>query len=345
MVDRPVDADVLVVGGGPAGAAAAIACAERGHRTVLCERAARGRDRPGETLHPGIEPLLVQLGLAGRLTPVVGARHSGIWVEWGGPRRFDAFGSDADGRWSGFQVWRADFDDLLLTRAGEAGVELRRPSTVLGPPVREAMRYRVTTDGGTITTRMAVDASGAGRWLGRCLRLRSPAYSPRLIARYGYVTGACPARDEAPALVGDSTGWTWTARVRDRTYQWTRVCFDGRPDAAWVPDELRHLAPLARSRGADVTWRMAARSAGPGWYMVGDAALTLDPTSSHGVLRALMSGMMAGHLISAVLDGKLPESAAADAYHDWLARWFAEERARLSQFYRRLGATAFADAV
>ena len=47
MDDRPVDADVLVVGGGPAGAAAAIACAVRGHRVVLCERERGGRERPG----------------------------------------------------------------------------------------------------------------------------------------------------------------------------------------------------------------------------------------------------------------------------------------------------------
>jgi flavin-dependent dehydrogenase len=76
--------------------------------------------------------------------------------------------------------------------------------------------------------------------------------------------------------------------------------------------------------------------------MVGDAALTLDPTSSHGVLRALMSGMMTGHLISAVLGGKMAAQDPAEAYHAWLARWFADEMAKLSQFYRELGATPFA---
>ena len=43
------------------------------------------------------------------------------------------------------------------------------------------------------------------------------------------------------------------------------------------------------------TWRMAERMAGAGWFIVGDAAATLDPTSSHGVLKALLSGMTAGH--------------------------------------------------
>src|SRR4029079_257589 len=110
-----IDADVVVVGGGPAGAATAIACATRRKRVVLIERDLFARERPGETLHPGVEPLLTQLGIAERLPGVVGARHDGIWIEWGGPPRFAPFGSDACGPWRGFQVWRAHFDALLLT--------------------------------------------------------------------------------------------------------------------------------------------------------------------------------------------------------------------------------------
>jgi len=170
------------------------------------------------------------------------------------------------------------------------------------------------------------------------LGVRSPFRSPRLIARYGYLAGACPAREEAPALVGDSAGWTWTALVRPRTFQWTRVSFGQRPDVDWIPEELRGLTPLVPSRSADVTWRMATQAAGPGCFMVGDAAATVDPTSSHGVLKALISGIAAGHLISAVLGGKAPP----EAYHQWLAGWFSEDAAKLTQFYRRLGASAFA---
>jgi 2-polyprenyl-6-methoxyphenol hydroxylase-like FAD-dependent oxidoreductase len=73
-----IDADVAVVGGGPGGAATAIACATRGKRVVLIERDLFARERPGETLHPGVEPLLKQLGMADRLRSVVGARHDGI---------------------------------------------------------------------------------------------------------------------------------------------------------------------------------------------------------------------------------------------------------------------------
>jgi len=342
MDRRRLDADLVVVGGGPAGAATAIAAAARGRSVILLERDRAGSDRPGETLHPGVEPLLVQLGIAERLGSVVGARHPGLWIAWGGPPRFEAFGADAGGSWQGFQVWRADFDALLLARAAELGVDVRQPCAVTGLLFEDGVARGVATAAGPLRARLVVDASGRSRWLGRALRIAARARSPRLIARYGHVEGSCPARDDAPALVADATGWTWTARVRPATYQWTRLSFAAPPPAGWLPDELCGLAPRGRSRGADVTWRLAARTAGPGWFMVGDAAATLDPTSSHGVLKAIMTGMMAGHLAAAVLAGAAPPQPAATAYGDWLAGWFATDAARLGRFYRDLGAAGFA---
>src|SRR5271156_4174460 len=124
MDDRHVDADVIVVGGGPAGSATAITCAARGLRVRLFEREVFTGERPGETLPPGIESLLASLGVTSeRLASVVGARHKGIWIDWCSSRRFEPFGRDAAGEWRGFQVWRADFDALLLALAAETGVE------------------------------------------------------------------------------------------------------------------------------------------------------------------------------------------------------------------------------
>jgi flavin-dependent dehydrogenase len=200
----------------------------------------------------------------------------------------------------------------------------------------------VLTAGGPVSARVVVDATGRARWLGRALGVASPPHSPRLLARYGYAEGACPARAEAPLLAADARGWTWTARVGPERYQWTRVAFGGEPTPALsVPAELRGLRPLGPSRGADVTWRLAERVAAPGWFMVGDAAATLDPTSSHGVLKALMSGMMAGHLIAPVVRGQVPAAEAAAAYQHWLASWFATDARRLTEFYRALDVARF----
>jgi hypothetical protein len=60
------------------------------------------------------------------------------------------------------------------------------------------------------------------------------------------------------------------------------------------------------------------------------------------VLKALASGMMAGHLIAAGLGGAAPLGTAGAAYQDWLATWFASDAARLSRFYGDLGVSGFA---
>ena len=246
MGSRQVDTDVVVVGAGPAGSAAAIACAERGLGVVLCERDRFDGERPGETLHPGIEPLLAQLGLGDRLAQVVGARHEGIWIEWGGPRRFEPFGSDEQGPWSGFQVRRSAFDSLMIARARELGVDVRQPLGVTAALVEQGEIRGVVTEAGPIAARMVIDASGASRWLSRKLPLRHTRHSPRLIARFGYAEGSCPERDGAPSLVGDASGWTWTAKVWRSTYQWTRVAFGRPPERGWIPQELARLAPRGR---------------------------------------------------------------------------------------------------
>lgn len=91
-----------------------------------------------------------------------------------------------------------------------------------------------------------------------------------------------------------------------------------------------------------MTWRMADSAAGSGWYMVGDAAAILDPTSSRGVLKALMTGVMAGHLIAGVLHGRAPADEAARAYHAWIADWFETDVGNLTAFYRMLNNSHFA---
>ena len=193
------------------------------------------------------------------------------------------------------------------------------------------------TSEGEVRARFVVDAAGSRHWLARRLGLVIRRRSPRLVARFSYLEGVCPARDEAPAIVADEEGWTWTARVRPGLYHWTRLRHDGeRPDPAYVPDELCDLSPCGRSRGADVSWRTVEEVAGAGYFLVGDAATVLDPASSHGVLKALMSGMMAAHLITQIVRQGANENLATLSYNDWVHRWFAHDVARLRDIYLRL---------
>jgi flavin-dependent dehydrogenase len=338
------NSDVLVVGGGPAGCATAIRCAQLGLKVVLIESKPFPRTHPGETLHPGVEPLLKQLGV---LEPVLAAgflRHKGNWVQWEAGNEFVPFGEDDSGAWLGFQAWRADFDAILLNRARGLGVEIIQPCHASSLVMDGCRVIGVETSQGSFRAAKIIDAAGDHHWLAQQLGLQIQYHSPRLIAYYGYVTGECPARDHAPAIAADSSGWTWTAKVRclggatpTQLYQWTRLLFvNEKIPKDWLPNEFQGLKIYQPMRAANVTWRIVSQPSGYGYFLVGDAAMVLDPTSSHGVLKAIMSGIWVSHAIASELLGNLTEQQAIDQYCLWIHNWFRHDVKNLSSLISKL---------
>ena len=336
--NQTLNCDVVVIGGGPAGTATAIAAVQAGLQVILLEAQAFPRSRPGETLHPGVEPLLEQMGVLDAVLAAGFVRHRGNWVQWEGDRQFMAFGADAAGAWQGFQAVRADFDALLLAQAVAIGVTVLHPCRAQGLLKNAQGRVvGVATSQGDVQAAIVVDAAGGHHWVARQLGLEIEYESPRLMVYYGYATGDCPERDDAPAIAADEQGWTWTAKVRSQLYQWTRLSFAGQPlPRHWLPAEFAGLTPHQPPRAADVTWRQVAQPAGAGYFLVGDAAMVLDPTSSHGVLRAIMSGRMAGHLMAKSLADRRLEPLTIHHYCEWVKQWFCHDVDQLKQLYGKL---------
>jgi flavin-dependent dehydrogenase len=333
----PPDVDVVIVGGGPAGSACALWCARHGLRVVLLEREAFPRHRPGETLPPGVEPIFAQLGVAEVMAAAEFTRHSGTWVSWAGPRHFAPFGRDKDGAWSGFQAPREQLDQILLDAVRGSDAVVLQPGRALHPLHDRGRVIGVATSDGPLFARWVIDASGGTHWLTRRLGMPLQFASPRLIARYGYVTGDCPERDDAPEIAADETGWSWSACLAPGLYHWTRLSLsEDDPLRDRPPKAFAHLTPVARTRGANVTWRIVSQPAGPGYVCVGDAAAVLDPASSHGVLKGLMSGMMAAHVIAKAESGTASMTAATEAYSAWLREWFKTDVRELRRMYRAL---------
>lgn len=340
-------ADVLVLGAGPAGSAAAICAARAGWRVLVLERARFPRPRPGETLHPGVEPILRQLGVAAAVNAAGFRRHPGIWVQWGAEApRFEAYGRDAGGDWHGYQADRATLDALLLQAACRAGAQLRQPSQALGllrSPDGRVVGVR--TGQGTIRARVVIDASGRRQWLAGQLGLAVQRYSAPLTAYYGYLH-----QDSAPAtatLTADAAGWRWRAPIGPECAAWVRLTArkpGPRPSLAEcvgldvAPELLLPLGPPVRAE--DVTWRLVTAPAGPGYLLAGDAAAILDPAAGHGVLKALMSGMMAAQTAGQLLHQRFEQQAIV-AYREWLARWHAHDVAHLRAWYSQVPGLKF----
>ncbi|MFM9965433.1 MAG: NAD(P)/FAD-dependent oxidoreductase [Planctomycetaceae bacterium] len=218
-----------------------------------------------------------------------------------------------------------------------------QPCAVGNAIVRDGTVIGVESDHGDILADFTIDAAGGRHWLANELHLPMQTASPQLLARYGYVEGDYAEAHDAPILKADAIGWTWIARVRERTYQWTRLSLRREVDDASQacvnepPVELRALTPMGHTCGADVTWRCVSPPAGAGYFLCGDAAAVLDPASSHGVLKAVMSGIYAGHLVAQMRADLKSNDAAATEYSDWLTDWFRHDVKALKDHYSDMG--------
>src|SRR5688572_5365922 len=119
--------DVGIIGGGPAGAAAARVLAERGHRVSLFARDPAPVRAFTESLPPSTCPLLSAIGALKAMDGHGFVRSYGNTVWWAGREGVDErFG---DSGTYGFQVSRPRFDAMLLENAAAAGAEVWRGAT------------------------------------------------------------------------------------------------------------------------------------------------------------------------------------------------------------------------
>jgi 2-polyprenyl-6-methoxyphenol hydroxylase-like FAD-dependent oxidoreductase len=273
--------------------------------TLLDKRDERHRI-PGETLHPGVECLFKSLGVIDEVLAQRFHRHSGIWRDEGdGQRRFQNFGGDSSGPWLGFQADRTQLNRILQARAQNLGGVLRRVNRLdSARRSDDAAVVSVIADGKEWAARVVLDATGRRSWLAGQLGLLPEILSPSQRIRFGWSRMPPLELNGEPFFQIRRNGWNWVSPL-------------GEGRCAWV--ELRFGDD---GRGMDYPWRIFRECAGQGYYLLGDAACLMDPSAANGVVRALMSGMQAVHLIRAADQGRIEPSEAAANYRVWIARLF-----------------------
>jgi flavin-dependent dehydrogenase len=326
--ERSFDCDVVVAGGGPAGAAAAAWLTREGRRVILFERDQFPRFHIGESLLASVNDVLAAIGAE----DVV--RQAGFPQKWGatfmtadgGNQRYADF-SVAPGVRSPqtWQVPRAMFDELLLRHAASCGADVRERHRVLdveldADGVTVAVQRSEGAEGArTVRARALIDASGRGSLLSRKFSLRID--EPRLanLAVFSHYSGVPRQHGRRSGdiriIARNDLGWFWLIPISGELVSVGVVL----PRAA--ARELQTLEPgplldrmiadtpaVARLLGkARREWPVRVEKdfsfgsrayAGDRWVLAGDAGSFLDPVFSTGVAIALESGLEAAQAVA-----------------------------------------------
>jgi flavin-dependent dehydrogenase len=317
--------DIAIVGGGPAGTAAAITLLRHtSWKVVVIERGDYSEWRAGETLSPGARPLLDYLGVTDRVLRDGHFRSYGTAAAWGSDRvvsRDFLF----TGAGEGWNLDRRLFDLALAETVAALGGTLLRDTVIDDPPAR-----------------FIIDASGRHATYARKrgARLLIDDHLTGLVASF-----AAPAETESTTLVESfAHGWFYSVPIPgDELIVALMTDADVVRDRGFLePDAWRRaLPPHTRARIGDAPMFRppTARPAhtqlldvpyGSNWIAAGEAAVSFDPLSSMGIGYALTSGIAAARAASSVLNGA---AAPLASYAADVAKHYDAYRARRGAYY------------
>lgn len=350
------DPDVLIVGGGPAGASTAFQLARHGVRVRVLERARFPRAKPcAECLSPQASRVLNDMGVLQEL------ESRGVWLQGMIVRAPNGLVARGDYvaphgyravRDGGLAIRREVLDVALLQRAHDAGAEVIEGCRVTGVvrdhgggnTVRGVSILRADGSAGEMSARVVVAADGLRSVVARRLGLARTAVWPRrisLVAHYGGVEAVSDCvemhveRDGFVGIADVGNGVTTVAavfpRARGKEIAGDRSGFLDR----WLaskPHLARRFQRATREGLVAAVGPFASRARRawhPGALLVGDAADFFDPFTGEGIYAALRGGELAASAVVGALETTQSEFDAFRAYdaarrREFRGKWWVE---------------------
>jgi flavin-dependent dehydrogenase len=363
----PIDeTDVAIIGGGPAGAAAALTLLRyTKHRVVLVEGTSYQFPRAGEMVSAAVVPLLDYLGASSRVATndrIESFSHS---ASWGSPlvttRDFML-----TGRGHGWTLDRQHFDAALAGYVIELGGTLL-VNTWLRSSAYENGRWLLQLAGdayGQILASQVIDATGRRATFARSTGAQRTFYD-RMVGVVSYFSLGDTAITQTTLVESVANGWWYSSALPNRRAIAAFMTDIDYLRSARLVSTTNFQAQLSATQHTQARLDIAQMEGrphvfpaqsqilepciGPQWVAAGDAATAFDPLSSLGIGHALLSGIQAARIVDQRLE-RVEELAAAFAndvhqnFDTFLAQrqklYSLERRWPESPFWRRREATA-----
>jgi flavin-dependent dehydrogenase len=336
---------ITIVGAGPAGCAAALTLRRYlpDLPVALVTRsghAGDGAPAVGETLSPGVLPLLAYLGLREEFLAQAHLPCGGTASAWGSDKLLER-SYLFTGRGNGWHLDRSAFDAWLLACAKRAGVVCIQSRVITA--IRIEQQWSIELEqGNVLRTASIVEASGRSSWLLRQHDARCQRNDGLVAEAHWFNHDGTEPATEGALVESTIDGWWYSASLPSRRgVAMFMTDHDLRPQSSWerrlaaAPATCARLAlwqPTGETAIRAAHSQRAERAVGDGWVAAGDSAAAFDPISALGIGFSLRSGMQAARVAVAALHNEI---APADEYASSVTRIYDDYRARLRGIYEQ----------
>jgi halogenation protein CepH len=333
--------DAVVIGGGPAGASAGRLLAAWGHSVVVLDSPSPRARGLAESIPPSTRKLLSEIGVLDEVERASFLRGRGNTVWWASADpRIETFGTGPGAL--GFQVFRPDFDRVLLDSAASTGALVHSQARVRSVAFGDgeaAVDYEQDGRVSTIAGRLVLDCSGRTGVVSRRFRRVQPG------SRTYALVGVWESEhwdfpdDTHTAVETFEDGWAWSVPISPTTRHVGVMVGHGQSYQTAIAKTRalgRRLegAALQHDWACDASLYFSEPYAGPQFLLVGDAGSFIDPLSSFGVKKALASAWLAAVAAHTSLVHPDRRSVAFEFFSNWERRVYFTHLRRSRDFAR-----------